>query len=86
MIQPQMVQCLEKGIRIGYLYHFGLPFANSAFVMIWLEFDLLVLTIVQSKWYNAIMPIYILLRLWWSINQNLFVDFSQKNYFQYLSL
>ena len=38
---------LEKGIRIDYPYNFGLPLGNLAFVMIWIEFDLLVRTIVQ---------------------------------------
>ena len=38
---------IEKGIRIEYPYNFGLPLGNSAFVTIWLEFDLLVRTIVQ---------------------------------------
>mgnify|MGYP007015416369 CR=1 FL=1 len=39
----------EKGIRIESPYNFGLPLGNSDFVIIWLEFDLLVRTIVQSK-------------------------------------
>ena len=39
---------IEKGIRIKYPYNFG----NSDFGTIWLEFDLLVRTIVQSKGYK----------------------------------
>ena len=42
-------QCIEKGISIEYPYNFGLPLGNSAFVRVWLEFDLLVRTIVQSN-------------------------------------
>ena len=45
-----VVKCvwiIGKGIRIEYPYNFGLPLGNSAFVTIWLEFDLLVRTIVQ---------------------------------------
>ena len=41
------VGAIEKGIRIEYPYNYGLPHGNSAFVTIWLEFDLLVRTIVQ---------------------------------------
>ena len=40
---------IEKGIRIEYSYNFGLPLGNSAFVRIWLEFDLLVRTIVKTQ-------------------------------------
>ena len=42
-------QIIEKGISIEYPYNFGLPLGNSAFVMVWLEFDLFVRTIVQDK-------------------------------------
>ena len=38
---------IEKGIRIEYPYNYGLPHGNSAFVTIWLDFDLLVRKIVQ---------------------------------------
>ena len=38
---------IEKGIRIEYPYNFGLPLGNSAFVTIWLDFYLMVRTIVQ---------------------------------------
>ena len=41
---------IEKGINIEYPYNFELPLGNSDFVTIWLEFDLLVRTIVQSRW------------------------------------
>ena len=41
---------IEKGIRIEYPYNFRMPLGDSDFVTIWLEFDLLVRTIVQSKW------------------------------------
>ena len=40
---------IEKVIRIYYPYDFRLALDNSDFVTIWLEFDLLVRTIVQSK-------------------------------------
>ena len=43
---------IDKEIIIEYPYNFGLPLGISAFVTIWLEFDLLVRTIVQSKWYK----------------------------------
>ena len=45
--EHECVRSIEKGIRIEYPYNFGLPLGNSAFVTIWLEFDLLVRTIVQ---------------------------------------
>ena len=43
---------LQNMIRKEYLYNFGLPLGNSDFVIIWLEFDLLFRTIVQSKWFK----------------------------------
>ena len=45
--QKHCIITIEKGIRIQYPYHFELPLGNSAFVTIWLEFVLLVRTIVQ---------------------------------------
>ena len=39
------VGTIEKEIRIEFPYNFG----NSDFVAIWLEFDLLVRTVLQSK-------------------------------------
>ena len=49
VLQCDIDSTVEKGISIEYPYNFGLPLGNSAFVMVWLEFDLLVRTIVQSK-------------------------------------
>ena len=43
---------LEKRIRIEKLNNFELLLGNSDFVTIWLEFDLLVRTIVQRKWFK----------------------------------
>ena len=40
---------IEKVIRIYYPYDFRLALDNSDFVTIWLEFDPLSRTIVQSK-------------------------------------
>ena len=40
---------IEKGIRIEYPYNFGLPLGNSAFVTIWLEFDLWSVQLYKSK-------------------------------------
>ena len=53
------IKPIEKGIRIEYPHIFGLPLGNSDFVAIWLEFNLLVRTVVQSKWICD-EPIYIL--------------------------
>ena len=39
---------IEKGIRIEYLYNFGLPVGNSAFDTTWLEFDFLVSKIKKN--------------------------------------
>ena len=50
IVIQKYVQTIEKGISIEYPYNFGLPLDNSAFVIVLLEFDLLVRTIVQSKW------------------------------------
>ena len=50
---------IEKGRSIEYPYNFGLPLGNSAFVIVWLEFDILVRTIVQSKG-NTVINIVIL--------------------------
>ena len=44
------VASIKKGkIKIKYQYNFGLPHGNSAFVTLWLEFDLLVFTFVQIE-------------------------------------
>ena len=45
---------IEKGIGIENPYTFELPFGNSDFVTIWVEFDLLVRIIVQCKWFLKI--------------------------------
>ena len=47
---PWLIPSIEKGILIEYPYILGFTLGNSDFVTIWLEFDLLVRTIVQSKW------------------------------------
>ena len=49
IVTQKDVSHMKKRIRIEYPYDFGLSFGNSDFVTIWLEFDLLVHTIIQSK-------------------------------------
>ena len=49
LVKTKSLRHIEKGIIIEYQYNFGLPLGNSNFVPIWLESDLLVRTVVQSK-------------------------------------
>ena len=75
----RLVPCahlIEEGIKIEYPYHFGLPLSNSDFVTIWLEFDLLIRTIVPDTF-----NIYSTSTLVKYYNQNLFVDFHPKKIF-----